>query len=101
MITTVSPVNICHNTNFSLVMRTLKIYTLGNSQICRAGLLPMITTLYITSQDCFHFITESLYLLNPFTSFTHPLTSSPLTITNLFSVSMTLVSFRLFFRFHM
>ena len=57
-------------------MRTLKIYRLGNSQICNAVLLPMIAVLYITSQDCFRFITGSLCLLTPFTCFTHPLMSS-------------------------
>ena len=52
MITTISLVNIHHHShNFFLVMRTFKIYSLRNFQICNTVLLTIVILLYITSYN--------------------------------------------------
>ena len=67
-------------------MRTFKIYSLSNIQICNSVLLTIVIKLYITSPWLIYFITRYLYLLTIFIHFTHP--PPPLATTNLFSVSM-------------
>ena len=52
MITTISPVNICHamwSQKFFLMMRTFKIYFLSNFPICNVVVLITDTVLCITS----------------------------------------------------
>ena len=44
-------------------MRTLKIYSLSNFQICNTVLLTIVTMLYIRSPWLIYFINGSLYLL--------------------------------------
>ena len=73
-------------TNFFLVMRTFKIYSLNNFQICNSVLLTIVIKLYIASPWLIYFISRYLYLLTIFIHFTHP--PPPLATTNLFSVSM-------------
>ena len=48
-------------------MRTFKIYSLSNLQICNTVLLTIVTMLCITSPWLIYFITGSLYLLTTFT----------------------------------
>ena len=75
MIITISPVNICHQTqlqNFFLKMRTFKIYPLSNFSIHNTVLLTMVAILYITSSRLSYFITGGLYLLTAVTHFAHP-----------------------------
>lgn len=57
MITTVSPVNICHHSykkNFFLVMRTFKIHSPNYFQISNT-ILTIVTMLYITSARIYSF----------------------------------------------
>ena len=101
----ISLVTICHRTklHFFLVMRTLKIYFLGNFQIRATILLTTVTSLYITPPWLIYFLTGSLYLLTYFTHATHPQPLLLLATTLLFSVSLSLFWFCscvLFFRFH-
>ena len=76
MITQINLVNVHHHTwlhnFFPLVMRKFKIYSLSDFQICNTILLTMVAMLYITSPWLTYFITGSLYLLTPFTHFSHP-----------------------------
>ena len=81
-------------------MRTVNTYSLSNYQICSSVLLSTVSMLYITSPGLIYFITGSLYLLSPFTHFAHPPRPRPLAITSLFTVSVSLVSVCLFFRFY-
>ena len=76
-----------------LVMRTFKIYSLGNFQTCTTILLTIVTKLYITSPWLIYFITESLSLLTPFYYFPTFSVPSPIEITILPSVSMSFVLF--------
>ena len=72
MITTISLDNIHQHTylqNFFLVMRTFKIYSLSNFQICNTVLLIIVAMLYITSPWLAHFKTGILFLLTLFTQF--------------------------------
>ena len=79
-------------------MRTFKISTLSKSEIFSTVLVTIVTVLYITSPWHNYFITGILYLLTSFTHLSHPGTLPlPLTITNLFSVSINLI---LLFKFH-
>lgn len=52
-----------------LVVRTVKIYSLGNFQIYNTVLLTTVTMLYIISPKPTHLITESFYHLTIFTHF--------------------------------
>ena len=81
-------------------MRTLKIYSLSTFQICNiALLLTIVTMLYIPSPRLTHFIMGSLYLLIPFTHFSHfHCQSRPLETTNMSSASTSLAF--VLFRFH-
>ena len=56
-----------------LMMRTFKIYSLNNFQICNTVLLTLVAILYITSPWLIYHISGNLYLLTPFTHPTHPL----------------------------
>ena len=76
MITTISLVNICHHTViiFFPVMRSFKIYSLSNFQICNMVLLIIVTMLYITSPRLIY--NWELYLLTPLYPFCYPLPPS-------------------------
>ena len=50
-------------------------------------------SMYITFLWLIYFVTESLYILIPFTDFTHSSTSFTLATIHLFSVSMSLFTF--------
>ena len=70
MITIISLVNICYHTElqfFFLVMRTFKIYSLSNFQLCNTISLTVVTMLYLTSPGLISFITRSLYFLTSLT----------------------------------
>ena len=74
MIAAINTVIILHHTKLekptsSFMIRTFKIYSLGNLQICNTELWTTITILYIATQWCIYFITGSLYLLTPFIPF--------------------------------
>ena len=74
MIATISSVNIHYHIQLQflfLVMRTFKIYSLSNFQICKTVCLTIVTILYITFPRLIYLITGRLYLLITFTSFTH------------------------------
>ena len=59
--------------DFFLVMRSFKIYSFSNFQICNIVLLKIATTLYITSPWLAYFVSRSLHLLIPLTHFVTPL----------------------------
>ena len=73
MITTVSLLNILHHTEFFLVVRTFKIYSLSSCQIYTTELLTVVAVLYITSPGLIHLITGSLCPLTTFICSRHPL----------------------------
>ena len=50
-------------------MKTLKVYSLNNFQICDRVLLAIVIMLYITSQEFIYLIVGSLYLLTAFAHF--------------------------------
>ena len=71
---TINPFDSHHHTqlqNFFLVVRNVKIYSLSNFQANNI-VLTIVTMLCITSLWLLYFITGSLYLLIPFTHFSHP-----------------------------
>ena len=76
-------------------MRTFKIYSLSNFQICNMVLLTTDIMLYITSSMLYiiYFITESLCLVTHFTHVAQP-HHLPLATTYLFSVWMSLVYYK-------
>ena len=78
-------------TKFFFLWWGLLRFTLRNFKTHNIVLLTIVTMLYFTSPWLIYFITGILYLLPPFTHFTHPPPLSPLTTTNLFSLSMSLV----------
>ena len=51
------------------VVRTLKIYSLGNFHVYNTVLLTIVTTQYITSPEFIQLLTRSLYPLTTFTYF--------------------------------
>ena len=57
---------------FFLVMMTFKIYSPSNFQISNTLLLTVVTGLYIASPGLFHLMTRNLYLVTPFSHFSHP-----------------------------
>ena len=79
-------------------MRTFKIYSLSNFQICNMVLLITDIMLHITSPMLYiiYFITESLDLLTHFTHVAQPY-HLPLATTYLFSVWMSLVYYKVIF----
>lgn len=79
-----------HSYKFFLVVRTFKISSLSNFQIDNIVLLTKATMLYIAFPGLIYLTTRSLYLLTTFSHFSHS-PSPPLTTTNLFCVSMSLV----------
>ena len=87
MITTISLVNIHQHTqlHFFLVMKTFKISSLCNFQICNIVLLIIVIMIHVTSPRLISFMIGSLYLLTTFTHSAHP---SPLFLatTNLFCI---------------
>ena len=64
------------STFFFLLMRTFKTYSLNNFQIYSTLLLTIVIMLYITASGLNYFLAGHLYLLTPFTHFTHPPPSS-------------------------
>ena len=52
-------------------MRTFKIYSISNFEICNSVSLAIVTILYITLLGLTYFITGSLYLFTAFTYFAH------------------------------
>lgn len=59
MINTLSLVNICHHGyKFLSLMRTFKVYSLSNFQICSTELLTVVSMLYITSPGLIYFTAE-------------------------------------------
>lgn len=85
--TTVSLVNIRHHTKLDFIVITSMTYFLCNSQIYNTKLLTTDTKLYLCSHDLL--ITGNLYLLIPFTDFTHtsyPLQHSPIYCLYLWSL---------------
>ena len=69
--------------NYFLVMRTFKIYSLGNFQICTVSTI--VTILYVTSPGLTYFTTGSLYLKIPSPISISPAPTTPATI-NMFSM---------------
>ena len=67
------PVTIHSYIFFSLVMRTLRICSLSNFQVCNIVLLTVVAMLYVTSPLLTYFINRCLYLLTLFTPITLPL----------------------------
>ena len=87
MVITISLVNIhCHNSYkiIFLVMRTFKIYSLSNFQICNTVLLIVAVIIYIISPGPTYFISGSLYLL--LTSFNLTVLNPASSHTNLFII---------------
>ena len=76
MITTISLVNIHHliqlQNFFSLLMRTVKAYSLNNFQMYHAAVLTIVIMLYITFPLLVYLIIGSLYLLTTFIQIPHP-----------------------------
>ena len=48
-----------HNYHFLFVVRTFKIYSFSNFQVCNTVLLAIVTTLYLRSPEGIHLITGS------------------------------------------
>ena len=67
------PVTIHSYIFFSLVMRTLRICSLSNFQVCNIVLLSVVAMLYVPSPLLTYFINRCLYLLTLFTHITVPL----------------------------
>ena len=84
MITTISLVNMLPYIIFFLWWE--KIFYVNNFQICNTILLIIATMVFITSPWLLYFITRSLYLLTPFTHFTHLPLPTSLETTILLSV---------------
>ena len=69
---------------FFLLMRTFKIHSPGNLQMCTTISFIVVTMLHTTSPWPVHFTIGSLYLQTPFIHFTHPSGPFPLATTILF-----------------
>ena len=77
-------VTICSYRIF-LCMSTLRIHCLSNSRIYNTNLLTILAMQYVTYPWPIYFVTGNLFLLPPFTHFSHSL-PPPLATPNLFSI---------------
>ena len=50
-----------HNYNYFFVVRTFRIYSLNNFQVCRTVVVTTTTILYIRSPELTHFLTGIFY----------------------------------------
>ena len=64
-----SLITILSYNTFLLILRTCKIYSLSNFQMCNTVLLTIVAMLYVTSPWIICYITVNLYLLTPFMEF--------------------------------